>query len=309
MNAHVISVNRSDAKGTPKTPVSSITLTPEGFQDDAHAGVWHRQVSLLSAEGTERFTARTGRAVKPGDFAENITTSGFPLEDTRIPDRITIGECELEVTQIGKACHGDGCTIFREVGQCLMPKEGIFCKVITPGTIRPGDPIAWTRRELPCHVLTLSDRASQGVYADLSGPAVVEALTQHFAGSHWRTGIRADLIPDDPARLSEYVTAASKAGAAILITTGGTGIGPRDITPDVVRPMLDREIPGIMEYIRLTCAAQHPSAVLSRSIAGMIGPMLVFCIPGSRRAATEYMAEIVKNLDHALRMICGMDQH
>lgn len=309
MNARVVSVNRSDAKGTPKTPVESITLTLEGVQGDAHAGTWHRQVSLLSEESTTLFTARTGRAVKHGEFAENITTAGFALEDVRIPDRIAVGPCELEVTQIGKACHGAGCAIYRDVGQCLMPKEGIFCKVVTPGVIRAGDPIAWTKREIRCHVLTLSDRASQGIYEDQSGPAVASSLTQHFADSHWRAGIYTGLIPDDPALLSEHIRSATDAGAAVIVTTGGTGIGPRDITPDVVRPMLDREIPGIMESIRVTCAAQHPAAVLSRSLAGVIGSTLVFCIPGSRRAATEYMTEILKNMDHALRMIRGVDQH
>jgi molybdenum cofactor synthesis domain-containing protein len=309
MNAKVVSVNRSDAKGTSKTPVESITLTLEGVQGDAHAGTWHRQVSLLSEEGTTLFTARTGRAVKYGDFAENITTAGLALEEVRIPDRIAVGPCELEVTQIGKACHGTGCAIYRDVGQCLMPKEGLFCKVVAPGVVRAGDPIVWTKRELRCQVLTLSDRASKGVYQDQSGPAVAGALTEHFSGSHWRAGVHTDLIPDDPALLRQHVETAAKAGASVLVTTGGTGIGPRDITPDTIRPMLDREIPGIMEQIRVTCAAQHPAAVLSRSLAGMIGTMLVFCIPGSRRAATEYMTEIVKNLDHALRMIRGFDQH
>jgi molybdenum cofactor synthesis domain-containing protein len=309
MSARVVSVNRSDAKGTAKTPAESITLTMEGVRDDAHAGSWHRQVSLLSEEGTTRFTERTGRAVKHGEFAENITTAGLPLEDVRIPDRIAAGPCELEVTQIGKACHGEGCAIYRDVGQCLMPKEGVFCKVITPGVVSAGDPIVWTRRELLCQVLTLSDRASKGVYEDQSGPAIAAALTEHFAGSHWRAGIRADLIPDDPVLLRRCVMAAAEAKAAVLVTTGGTGIGPRDITPDVVRPMLDREIPGIMEQIRVTCAAQHPAAVLSRSLAGTIGTTLVFCVPGSRRAAGEYMTEILKNLDHAMRMVRGIDQH
>jgi molybdenum cofactor synthesis domain-containing protein len=309
MSSRVVSVNVSERKGTTKTPVGSITLTMEGVQGDAHAGSWHRQVSLLSVEGTARFTERTGRAVKHGDFAENITTAGLALEDVRIPDRISLGPCELEVTQIGKACHGDGCAIFRDVGNCLMPKEGIFCRVVTPGTVRDGDPITWTQRALCCEVLTLSDRASKGVYEDQSGPVVASALKQHFAESHWRAGVHLDLIPDDPDLLRQRVKAAAAAGAAVLVTTGGTGIGPRDITPDVVRPMLDREIPGIMEQIRVTCAAKHPAAALSRSMAGTVGGMLVFCIPGSKRAAAEYMAEILKNLTHALRMIRGIDEH
>lgn len=309
MSGRVASVNRSDAKGTVKTPVESITLTMEGVLGDAHAGTWHRQVSLLSEESASRFTASTGRAVRHGDFAENITTAGIALEEVRIPDRIDVGPCGLEVTQIGKECHGNACAISREVGQCIMPREGVFCRVVTPGVVRVGDPIKWTKREILCRVLTLSDRASQGLYVDRSGPVVATELAEHFAAGPWRAAVRTETIPDEPDLLRQRVREASASGAAIMITTGGTGIGPRDITPDTVRPMLDREIPGIMEQIRVTCAARHPSAVLSRSLAGMTGGMLVFCIPGSPRAATEYMQEILKNLDHALRMVRGFDQH
>jgi len=309
MNARVVSVNRSEAKGTPKTPVETALVTLTGLEGDAHAGPWHRQVSLLSEEGTTRFSARTGRAVNHGEFAENITTSGLPLEQVRMLDQIRVGPCDLEVTQIGKACHGDRCAIFRDVGECLMPKEGIFCRVRTPGVVRVDDPILWTQHYLLCRVLTLSDRASAGLYEDQSGPAVATALTQHFAGGHWRASLRTDLIPDDRDALRQHLAEALAAGTAVLVTTGGTGLGPRDITPDTLRPMLDREIPGIMEYIRVTCAAQHPAAVLSRSLAGMIGTTLVFCLPGSPRAALEYMAFVAKILDHTLCMVQGIDSH
>jgi molybdenum cofactor synthesis domain-containing protein len=309
MNARVASVNLSKAKGTAKTPVESALVAADGIEGDAHAGLWHRQVSLLSAEGAARFSARTGRAVTHGEFAENITTSGLPLEQVRMLDRFQVGACGLEVTQIGKACHGDGCAIFRDVGQCLMPKEGIFCRVRTPGLVHVGDSILWTQHCLDCQVLTLSDRASAGLYEDRSGPSVAAALTEHFACGHWRASIQTQVLPDDPDTLRQGVAKARAAGTAVLVTTGGTGLGPRDITPDTVRPMLDREIPGIMEQIRVTCAVQHPGAVLSRSLAGMIGSMLVFCLPGSPGAAVDYMTAIRKVLDHALRMIHGIDSH
>lgn len=309
MKARVVSVNRSDAKGTVKTPVRAIEVTMEGVKGDAHSGAWHRQVSILSEESAARFTERTGRAVRHGEFAENITTAGLPLEEVRIPDRIGIGSCELEVTQIGKACHGEGCAIFREVGECLMPKEGIFCRVVSPGMVTAGDCMVWRQEALPFHVLTLSDRASKGIYEDRSGPAIADALASHFASSHWRASVRTGLIPDDADMLGQQIRAAVNGGAAAIFTTGGTGLGPRDITPDTIRPMLDREIPGVMEQIRVTCALQHPAAVLSRSIAGMIGRTLVFCLPGSRRAVTEYMTEILRNVDHMLRMVRGIDEH
>ncbi len=135
----VVSVNISEKKGTIKIPVESIELTSTGVTNDAHAGKWHRQVSLLARESNEKFARDAKRDVAYGEFAENITTEGIVLYKTIPGDRLIIGETELEITQIGKKCHGDNCAIFREVGSCVMPKEGIFARVLKGGVIRAGD--------------------------------------------------------------------------------------------------------------------------------------------------------------------------
>lgn len=137
----VVSVNISVEKGTVKTPVPQIVIEKMGVKGDAHAGDWHRQVSLLAKESVERWGELAGRKVGWGEFAENITTEGIVLYETSPGDRLIIGNVELEVAQIGKKCHGTGCAIFKEVGNCVMPKEGIFAKVITGGTIKAGDEI------------------------------------------------------------------------------------------------------------------------------------------------------------------------
>ena len=98
-------------------------------------------------------------------------------------------------------------------------------------------------------------------------------------------------------------------GHEIIITTGGTGIGPRDFTPDVVKPLLDKEIPGIMDYIRLKYGAEKPNALLSRSIAGVSGKSLIFVLPGSFKAVKEYMSEILPMLNHLFAMMSGIDSH
>jgi MOSC domain-containing protein YiiM len=136
----VISLNVSTAKGTRKTPLESIELIENsGVLGDAHSGPWHRQVSLLGAESIEK--ARSwGLDVKPGDFAENITTEGINLVSLPIGSKIEIGNVVLEVTQIGKTCH-DKCDIYRQLGKCVMPKEGIFAKVVHGGGIKKGDEI------------------------------------------------------------------------------------------------------------------------------------------------------------------------
>ena len=137
----VLSVNISEQKGTVKKPVGSIEISHEGVVNDAHAGDWHRQVSLLGKESFDKFSKEAGREIKYGEFAENITTEGILLYETKPGDRFIIGDVELEVTQIGKKCHGKGCAIYVEVGNCVMPKEGIFCKVIKPGKVSDGDEI------------------------------------------------------------------------------------------------------------------------------------------------------------------------
>lgn len=134
----IISVNISEQKGTVKHPCDSILLNSQGVEGDAHAGKWHRQVSMLGIESIARFEEQSGRKLHYGEFAENITTQGMELYKTQPGDRFVGDEVELEVTQIGKKCHGTACAIFVEVGDCVMPREGIFCKVIKGGRLAPG---------------------------------------------------------------------------------------------------------------------------------------------------------------------------
>jgi molybdopterin adenylyltransferase len=146
MAINVVSVNISLEKGTVKTPVSLIEITEKGVLGDAHAGDWRRQVSLLGIESIEKWSVSAGRKVGYGEFAENITTHGITLYETNPGDRLIIGDAELEITQIGKKCHGDGCSIFREVGNCVMPKEGVFAKVIKTGIVKSGDVIIYRKK-------------------------------------------------------------------------------------------------------------------------------------------------------------------
>jgi MOSC domain-containing protein YiiM len=124
------SLNISEKKGTIKTPRKQITLSPFGIEGDAHAGKWHRQISLLAEESILSFEGELGRKIRFGEFAENITTFGFPVHKTKPFDRFATDEIEMEVTQIGKKCHGTNCEIFKQTGNCLMPRYGIFCWVI-----------------------------------------------------------------------------------------------------------------------------------------------------------------------------------
>jgi len=137
----VISVNISEQKGTRKHPLQGpVTITILGMEGDAHAGDWHRQLSLLAQESIDKMQGH-GLVLHPGDFAENITTRGLDLLTLPIGTRLQIGTAvTMEVTQIGKECHL-GCEIRKLVGDCVMPREGIFAKVVEGGPVRPGDPI------------------------------------------------------------------------------------------------------------------------------------------------------------------------
>lgn len=139
--ARVAAVSMSNRKGVVKHNVPEAHLLVEhGLAGDAHAGGWHRQVSLLAIESIDKMRA-AGADVKPGDFAENITTRGIAVDALPIGTHLKIGaEAELVVTQIGKACH-KGCAIRDLVGDCIMPREGIFARVIKGGRVRPGDVI------------------------------------------------------------------------------------------------------------------------------------------------------------------------
>jgi len=307
--ARVVSVNISTEKGVSKRPVAEIIIDEQGVVGDGHAGAPLRNVSLLAVESIERFAKEAGREFQCGDFAENITTRGIDIPHLALLDRLTIGPVELEVTQIGKVCHGDGCAIFREVGQCVMPKEGIFCRALRGGPVRAGDAVTLAPKRLKCLVITLSDRAHRGLYADQSGPRAKALIEAHFAQRPWQADVEMLLLPDDAALLREALECARDAETDAVITTGGTGIGPRDITPDVVTALADKTIPGIMEHIRLKFGAEKPNALLSRSVAAVLGRTLVYTLPGSVRAVNEYLGEILASLEHAVRMLHGLDAH
>ena len=136
----IVAISISASKGVPKTNVPTAMLVADyGLQGDAHAGNWHRQVSLLALESIEKMRAH-GLDVGPGAFAENITTQFLDLPHLQIGDRLRVGAAELEVTQLGKECHSR-CAIFEAAGDCVMPREGVFARVKTGGPIRVGDPV------------------------------------------------------------------------------------------------------------------------------------------------------------------------
>jgi MOSC domain-containing protein YiiM len=138
--ARVVSVCTSAKTGVQKSPVAEVTArTEHGIDGDAHAGPWHRQVSLLADESAAKMRA-AGAQVGPGDFGENVLTAGIDLTALPVGAVLVVGGARLEITQKGKECH-TRCAIFEAAGACVMPQEGVFCRVLAGGPIRPGDPV------------------------------------------------------------------------------------------------------------------------------------------------------------------------
>ena len=140
MKGKIAAVCRAPAKGMQKTDVGEAFLVEgKGMEGDAHFGFQHRQVSLLNAEEAAKIREKVP-GLKPGDFAENLLVEGFDLAELKIGDRVLVGGALLEVTQIGKECHSH-CAIYEAAGDCIMPRLGIFCRVVRGGAVHSGDPI------------------------------------------------------------------------------------------------------------------------------------------------------------------------
>lgn len=301
-------ISVSKEKGVKKSNVNSAVLKEDfGIAGDAHAGAKNRQVSLLATESIEKMQAK-GLQVKPGDFAENITTEGLDLLSLKLGDKLQAGKnVILEVSQIGKECH-TRCSIYYQAGDCVMPKEGIFVKVLRGGEIKVGNIVeviknAKRAEGYKAAVLTMSDRCSRGERQDESGKLIQELLKKIPVKV-----VKYEIIPDEleliQERLIEY---ADKLKVDLILTDGGTGFGQRDVTPEATRAVIDKEVPGIPEVMRIECLKYNRNAMLSRAVAGIRGRTLIINFPGSPKAVKESLEVIMDIIVHALDMIAGKD--
>ena len=296
----------SENKGEQKKEVESVELREDtGIVGDAHGGEWHRQVSLLSSEDVET-VRKTLPDIKPGDFAENIIVSGLDFMLLGLGSRLRLGDdAVMSITQIGKACHTP-CRIHYLTGDCIMPRLGLFARVIKGGTVRKGDPVelieAVPRETIQAVVLTISDRCSRGETEDTAGPAAA-GLIEKSLDAHLYT---AEIIPDEQEqieqRLMHYCNGHS---IDLVVTVGGTGFSPRDVTPEATRKVIERLTPGIDEAMRASSLAKTPHAMLSRGTSGIRGATLIVNLPGSKTAALENLEVILGALPHGIGKMRG----
>ena len=298
----VLAVCTSEKKGVQKRDVGAGKFVPGwGIEGDAHAGNWHRQVSLLSADKIEAFRAK-GADVVYGDFGENLVVSGFDFRALPVGTLLRCGDVLLEMTQIGKECHSH-CAIFKAVGDCIMPREGVFARVLEGGVIRNGDEMEIAERTGPrpyqAAVITLSDKGAAGEREDASGPAIKERLE----ASGYEV-VETLLLPDGKAPLkAQLMRLCDQRQLDLILTTGGTGFTPRDVTPEATREVAEREAPGIAEAIRAYSMQFTRRAMFSRGVAVIRGKTLIINLPGSPKAVRESMDAFLGDLPHALDML------
>ena len=269
VKAEVLAVCISEKKGTEKKEIDKAVLKPDwGIEGDAHAGKWHRQVSLLAFEKIDDFRKK-GAEVDFGAFGENIIVSGVDLKSLPVGTVLEIGDAILKVTQIGKECHSH-CNIYHKMGDCIMPREGIFAEVLEGGCIQKGDKIKVIEKEdgpYRVGIITVSDRASQGVYEDKSGPVIKELVEE--AGMEV---IDCLIVPDEKSEIvKKLLHFSDQRQADLIFTTGGTGFSKRDVTPEATKQVVEREVPGIGEALRSYSMTITPKAMLSRQTAGIRG--------------------------------------
>ena len=301
----LLAICTSPKRGTVKTEVLRAVLTPEwGIAEDAHGGNWHRQVSMLSAEKIDAFRKKIW--VEYGAFGENLVIEGFDFRNLPVTSRFAIGDVVLEMTQIGKECHND-CIIKQQTGECIMPREGVFAKVITGGEIHVGDQVtmlpALENPPLRAAVITLSDKGSRGEREDKSGPLIAQMLTA--AGYVVEETM---ILPDEARALkAQLIRMADGRQVNLVLTTGGTGFSPRDITPEATCAVADRNAPGIAEAMRYHGLSITPRAMLSRGVSVLRGKTLIVNLPGSPKAVQEDLEYILPSLEHGVRIAAGLD--
>lgn len=296
----------SEVRGVQKKEVQKAHLQADwGIVGDAHAGNWHRQISLLSYEKIQEFREK-GADISMGAFGENLIAEGYDFRNIPVGSRFQAGTAQLEITQIGKECHSH-CEIYKVMGDCIMPREGVFAKVMKEGDVSVGDAItllpADPDRPLTAAVITLSDKGAKGQREDKSGPIIVEELKKEGYEI-----IETLILPDELSLIKKnLIRLSDQRQVNIIVTTGGTGFSERDCTPEATLAVATRNAPGIAEAIRAGSMAITRRAMLSREASVIRNKTLIVNLPGSPKAVKESLGFVVDQLEHGIRILTGRD--
>lgn len=293
----------SDVRGVQKRDVNSARLRADwGLEGDAHGGNQHRQVSLLSYDKVQKFN-ELGAGVSHGDFGENLVVEGIDFRSLPVGSLLECGGCILEITQIGKECHTH-CQIYHKMNDCIMPREGVFARVVRDGVISVGDVMELAEgfgQRFRAAIVTVSDKGSKGDRKDESGPLIARLLEEagyEVAGQK--------LLPDEQSEIeAELMSLADRRQVDLILTTGGTGFSRRDVTPEATIAVAERMAPGIAEAIRAHSMQITARAMLSRAVSVIRGSTLIVNLPGSPKAVRESLEFVLPHLGHSLEVLRG----
>ena len=296
--AKIMAVCISEARGTEKKNIHTAEFIENwGIKGDAHAGNWHRQVSLLSYEKIKAFKEK-GADITDGAFGENLVVSGYDFTKFPVGTRFYCNDVILELTQIGKECH-NGCAIYQRMGECIMPTNGVFAKIIKGGMVSEGDAFAPMYRVAE---ITLSDTAAAGQREDKSGDMVCDLAKEN--GFHV---VSRQIIPDDGETLTALLCElADNNQADLILTTGGTGFSPRDNTPEATLAAIERRADGISEAMRYRSLQVTPKGMLSRGVSGIRKKALIVNLPGSPKAVRECLEYVIDPVKHGIDILKGV---
>ena len=292
----------SGARGEQKRDAGGARLIAGwGLENDAHGGDWHRQVSLLSYDKITEFN-KLGAGVSHGDFGENLVVDGIDFRSLPVGTRLHCGECVLEITQIGKECHTH-CQIYHKMGDCIMPREGVFARVVRDGAISAGDTMSASEgtAQLRAAALVLSDKGSRGERADESGPLITQLLRD--AGYCME---ELKILPDEQNAIElELIDLADRRKMDLIVTSGGTGFSRRDVTPEATLAVAHRSAPGIAEAMRAESLRITGRAMLSRGVSVIRDGTLIINLPGSPKAVRECLEYILPHIRHGIEILRG----
>jgi molybdenum cofactor synthesis domain-containing protein len=292
--AKVETIAVGEKEGAPKLTVGAAHFCRDhGIDGDAKAALEHRQVSLLARETSDALEsdAAPARETQPS-LTTNLVVSGLNLQSLGLGSQLRLGsKVLLAVTELEEGFRKDA---------------GLYARVLEEGTVTVGDAVRVVQRidrsAFQIVVLTLSDRGFRAETADTAGPAAAELIKTAMDAHVYR----AEILPDDrqvlAARLRHY---ADGHGIDLILTVGGTGFSPRDVTPEAVRDVVERLTPGLDEAMRAASLAVTPWSMLSRACSGIRGQTLIVSLPGSRRAAIENLQAILAALPHGLAKLRG----
>lgn len=308
----IIAVCISEKKGIQKNNVHIGEFIEDfGIKGDAHAGKWHRQVSLLSKDKIEAFRNR-GAEVTDGSFGENLIVEGIDFRSLPVGTIFKCNEVLLQLTQIGKECH-TGCDIYKAMGDCIMPREGVFARILAGGVIQEGDEMVVFKQapekaktdRFRVAVITSSDSGFAGEREDVSGP-----LISRISRDYGYDIVHETILPDDMAILyDEMKYICDNNIADLILTTGGTGFSQRDCMPEATEKVAERMVPGIPEAMRAYSLQITKRAMLSRAACGIRKSTLILNLPGSPKAVEECLTFVLPEIEHGLKILIGSESN